>query len=249
MDILRSYSFNRYHQFTKIGNIISTKRKISCGVPQGSSLGPLLFILYVNDLPLASQFLTALSADDTYLALFDINLSNLEQKVNYQLQLIYQWLKRNKLTLNYSKTTYLVFSKQPHMQVCFKFRLHINKSLLERENAVKYLGVWIDDKLNWSAHIKNLSLQLAKSCTMFFHLRDFVTDDTLGMLYYSLVYSHLIYGITAQGTAHQHKLHEIEVKLNNIVRTITKTKSFLCYVSLQKAKFFKFEGCIQIRTS
>ena len=91
------------------------------------------------------------------------------------------------------------------MQVCSKFRLHINKSLLERENAVKYLGVWIDDKLNWSVHIENLSLQLAKSCTMFFYLRDFVADDTLGMLYYSLVYSHLIYGITAWGTADQHK--------------------------------------------
>ena len=206
LDILKSYLFNRY-QFTKIRNIKSTKRKISCGVPQGSTLGPLLFILYLNDLPLASQFSTTLFADETYLSLSDINLSNLEQKVNYQLQLIHQWLKRNKLTLNYSKTTYLLFNKQPHVQVCSKFRLHINKSLLERENAVKYLGVWIDDKLNWSAHIENLSLQLAKSCIMFFYLRDFVTDDTPSMLYYSLVNSHLIYGITAWGTAHKHKLH------------------------------------------
>ena len=104
LDILKSYLFNRY-QFTKIGNIKSTKRKISCGVPQGSTLGPLLFILYVNDLPLAFQFSTTLFADDTYLALSYINLSNLEQKVNYQLQLIHQWLKGNKLALNYSKTT------------------------------------------------------------------------------------------------------------------------------------------------
>ena len=90
LDILKSYLFNRY-QFTEIGNIQSTKRKISCRVPQGSTLGPLLFILYVNDLPLASQFSTTLFADDTYLALSDINLSNLEQKVNYQFQLIHQW--------------------------------------------------------------------------------------------------------------------------------------------------------------
>ena len=91
-DILKSYLFNRY-QFTKIGNIKLTKRKISCGVPQGSTLGQLLFILYVNNLPLASQFSTTLFADDTYLALSEINLSNLEQKVNYQLQLIqYQML-------------------------------------------------------------------------------------------------------------------------------------------------------------
>ena len=112
------------------------KRKISCGVTQGLTLGALLFILYVNDLPLAFQFSTTLFAKNTYLALSDINLSNLEQKINYQLQLIHQWLKRNKLTSNYSKTTYLLFNKQPHVQVCSKFRLHINKSLLERENAV-----------------------------------------------------------------------------------------------------------------
>ena len=182
LEILKSYLFNQC-QFTKIRNIKSTKRKISCGVPQGSTLGPLLFILYLNDLPLASQFSTTLFADETYLSLSDINLSNLEQKVNHQLQLIHQWLKTKKLTLNYSKTTYLLFNRQPHVLVCSKFRLHINKSLLERENAVKYLGVWIDDKLNWSAYIENLSLQLAKFCTMFFYLRDFVTDDTLSMLY------------------------------------------------------------------
>ena len=186
-------------------------------------------------------------ADDIHLALSDINLSNVEQKVNYQLQLIHQWLKRNKLTLNYSKTTFLLFNKQPHVQVCSKFRLHINKSLLERENAVKYLGVWIDDKLNWSAHIENLSLQLAKSCTMFFYLRDFVTDDTLSMLYYSLVNSHLIYGITAWGTAHQHKLHEIEVKLNNVVRTITKNKKFSHVTFLyKKLNFLKLKDVYKL---
>ena len=196
LDILKSYLFNQY-QFTEIGNIKSTKRKISCRVPQGSTLGPLLFILYVNDLPLASQFSTTLFADDTYLALSDINLSNLEQKGQLSTSTHSPMVKRNKLRLNYSKTAYLLFNKQPHVQVCSKFRLHINKSLLERENAVKYLGVWIDNKLNWSAHIENLSLQLSKSCTTFFYLRDFMKNDTLTMLYYSLVYSHLIYGVTA----------------------------------------------------
>ena len=178
-------------------------------------------------------------ADDTCLALSDINLSNLERKVNYQLQLINQWLKRNKLKLNYSKTTYLLFNKQPHVQVCSKFRLHINKSLLERENAVKYLGVWTDDKLNWSAHIENLSLQLAKSCTMFFLMGDLVTNDTLSMLNYSLDYDHLIYRITAWRTAHQHKLNEIEVKLSNIVRTITKNKKFSHVTFLYKKLNFR----------
>ena len=88
-DILKSYLFNRY-KYTKFGNVKSKKRKISCGVPQGSVLGQLMFILFANDLPLASQFSTTLFAADTYLALSDKNLSELEHKVNYQLKLVNQ---------------------------------------------------------------------------------------------------------------------------------------------------------------
>ena len=181
------------------------------------------------------------------MALPDLNLSNLEHKVNYQLQLIHQRLKRNKLTSNYLKTTYLLFNKQPHVQVCSKFRLQINISLLERENADKYLGVWTEDKLNWSAHIEKRCLQFAKSCTTFFYLLDFVTDDTLSMLYYSFFYSHLINGITAWGTAHQHKLHKIEVKLNNILRIITKNKYFSHDTCLyKKLNFLKLKDVYKL---
>ena len=84
--------------------------------------------------------------------------------------------------LNYSKTTYLLFNKQPHVPVCSKLRLYINKSLLKREDAVKYLRVWIDDKLNWSYYIENFSLHLVRSCSMFRYLWNFVTDHTLSLL-------------------------------------------------------------------
>ena len=99
------------------------------------------------------------TADDTYLTLSHNNLSLLGHKVNYQLKLIDQWLKSNKLPLNFSETRYLLFNKQPHVPVCSKFRLNINKLLLKWEDAVKYLGVWIDDISNWLAHIENLSFQ------------------------------------------------------------------------------------------
>ena len=82
---------------------------------------------------------------------------------------------------------------------------------------------------------------------MFFYLRDFVTDDTLIMLYYSLVYSHLIYGITAWGTANQRKLHEIEVKVNNIERTITKNKKFSHVTFLyKKLNFLKLKDVYKL---
>ena len=86
--------------------------------------------------------------------------------------------------------------------------------------------MWIDDRLNWSAHIHALSLQSARHCSMLYLIRDFVPQYTLIMLYYSFVYSCVNYGITTWGTADQSKKREIEVKMNNIVRTITWNKKF-----------------------
>jgi len=107
-------------------------------VTQGSLLGPLFFILHENDLPRASHFSTTLFADDTYLTMSDKNFRQLENKGNYQLQLINQRLKKNKLTLNYSKNTYLLFNKQPHVPVSSKFNLYLNQIKIKRSGSVKY---------------------------------------------------------------------------------------------------------------
>ena len=106
---------------------------------------------------------------------------------------------------------------------------------ISKSDSVKYLGLWIDDKLNWSAHIHALSLQLAKHCSMLYYIRDSVPHYILIMLYYSFGYSCVNYGITTWGTADQSKKHEIEVKMNNIVRTITWNKNcfmFLIYIKI-----------------
>ena len=114
------YLTNRY-QYTKIGDSKSRKQIIDCGVSQGSSIGPLLFLLYVNDLPQITQLSTTLFANDTLLSLSDANLSRLENRVNTQLHCIAQWLNQNKLALNYFKTTNLLFNKRPHGPISSKF--------------------------------------------------------------------------------------------------------------------------------
>ena len=118
LKLMRSYLSNR-RQYTKMKMCKSELLNIEYGVPQGSSLGPLLFLLYINDfdnlpldLPLASQLDTLLSADDTFLAMSDHNLSKLQDRVNTELSKIDLWMKNNKLQLNYSKTHYLLFDKQ-----------------------------------------------------------------------------------------------------------------------------------------
>ena len=102
----------------------------------------------------------------------------------------------------------------------------LTKKKLVKYLSVKYLSVRIDNKLNWLAHIHALSIQLAKHCSMLYHKRNFVPHYTLIMLYYSFVSSCVIYGITTWDTADQNKKHEIEVKMNNIVRKITWNKKF-----------------------
>ena len=233
LDTMKSYLTNR-QQYTKIGNKHSTKQNINCSVPQGSSLGPLLFILYINDLPSASLFSSTLFADDTLLSMADKNLYTLEKRVNSELKLIDDWLQNNKLSLNYSKTCYLLFSKHPHTSVNSKFSVYMNHSKIKKSNSFKYLGLMIDDKLHWSAHAQYLSLQLAKCCCMLYQVRGYVTEQTLIMLYHSFACNRISYGITAWGTAADKYLKEIETKLNNIVQTITWNKKFSRVTQLYK---------------
>ena len=208
LNLMKSYLSNRY-QYVKIDDCMSSLQKVTCGISQGSSLGPLFFLMYVNDLPKFSEFSTTLFADDTYLTLSDKNLADLENRANDQLKNIDIWLRSNKLSLNYSKTKYILINKQPQISVQYKFKLVIKQNIIERATSVKYLGVYLDEKMTWSNHIQQLSLQLAKTFGIFYRLREYVTRETLCMLYCSLVYSRVQYGISIWGTATKSRLYEI----------------------------------------
>ena len=142
-----------------------------------------------------------------------------------------QQIRRNKQSLNYQKSNYVLINKVPQKSISAPFTLTINKALVERKKAVKYLGLYIDENLSWSSHIKELSLQLARSSGIFYKLRNFVLIDTLRTVLCALVYSCLQYGIIVLGTAHKYLLQEINLRLNKLIRICTSNAKF-CQISL-----------------
>ena len=197
-NLIKSYLTNR-RQYTKISNIFSDELETNCGVPQGSCLGPLLFLLNINNLPLASQMNTTLYTDDTYLMMSDLNLTSLQNRINIKLKNIDFWLRKNKLSLNFSKSTFLLIHKQPSRTIKSTFEIKINDIMLTRSPIVKYPGLFIDQNLNWIPHIKSLSFHLARYTGLFYKLKLCTNMDTMKLLYHSLINSELQYGIIVWG--------------------------------------------------
>ena len=143
-------------------------------MPQGSILGPLLFLIYINDLHFATKYCKVHHfADDTNLLNFNNSVKKIIKQVGHDLKYLSYWLKANKICYNFSKTEVVLF-KSVRKQTDATLRLKLNGKRLYTTNLVKYLGIKIDENLNWHEQINNVAVKLNRANAMLSKVRHFV---------------------------------------------------------------------------
>ena len=195
-----------------------------CGVPQGSVLGPLLFILYINDIARCTGLDTSFFADDAVLTYGCKSMKSLEKTLNKEVKKLHNWFIANKLTLNLKKTKFMIFSNKRKKRNNYKkFKININNFCIKQVFQMEYLGVILDSisKLNWQDHMHYVSTKLSKAAGFIYKMKNKVPREVLMMLYHSIGASYIRYGIASWGSAKSSALKKLQTLQNKIIRYIT----------------------------
>ena len=226
----------------------SSKYGINVGTPQESCLGPLIFLIFNNDIFRHLDYCYCiLFADDTTLYYSHNNLQYLQWCILHDLSILVDWFKANKLTLNIDKSVFLLFKHgYPKTEIT---SLKFDGIVIPRHKSVKLLGINIDEKLNWQEYINSLMLKLKRNIHLLKCNKDFFNRDTLKLIYYGHIYSHISYGICVWGNMIPQtiikKLQKFQNKCMNLIdkRNITMDKKYSHHRILRIKDILLLENC------
>ena len=194
-----------------------TEYEYGYGVPQGSILGPLLFLLFINDISnVLPELKVKLFADDTNILLFNRDINILFIEANLALEKINSWFNANKFVINIEKTHYCIFNSHNNLRdVNVQLPvLKIENKIIEFVKNTKYLGINIDNSLTFKEHINNIISSVKKFCGIFYKFRSRLPLTCLKTIYFAMIHSHLNYGIEIYANTYNSFLDPL-VKINN----------------------------------
>ena len=240
-DWFRSYLTNR-SQYVFLSGSKSLLKPINHGVPQGSVLGPLLFLLYINDLHHCIKTSeTYHFADDTHLLNFSKTVWSLCGRVNADLRVLVSWLNANKISLNASKTEFVIFRSPWRRMDCIP-RIKLCGKILKQSKSVKYLGVHLDEHLNWKIHTSFVAVKLRRANGAISKLRHYVPFNILLNIYHAIFASHVRYASQLWALCDNTVTHRILTLQNTALRLMTfsepRTSATPLFSQLELLKLF-----------
>ena len=250
-NIFKTY-LNDRPQFVMVDGVNSKMITNNCGVPQGSVLGPLLYSLLVLSLRragLTGQYYTF--ADDTVIVYSGSNMTFLQDHINNDLKKYSGWLLNNRLKLNTDKTVYMVFQQKNTIKN--DIELKINNVKISKVSVTKYLGLIIDDKLNWKNHIEKLVNKIVPMLGALYRCQSYLNDTNRLLIYNAYILSNMIYLINIWGTCGVSNLKKIQTIQNKAIKILfhkpylTPTVELYNESSFQPVKYYiSLEQCKQI---
>ena len=219
--LIKSYLSNR-SQYLCINNTKSDQRNISYGVPQGSILGPLLFLIDVNDIQYVDHNSgSRLFADDTAIFYYDKDPNTLSTKGENIMKVISKWFALNKLALSLGKSNFVLFHGNRKDAMNQITQLQVGNDIITRTDKTKYIGLTLDEKLSWGPHIDEICNNLCKYFSVFYNIRNSMTAKTSRTVYYACIYSRIKYSIEVFGSASDSKMKKLQMMQNKLMKLLT----------------------------